>query len=134
MYILATSLTEVKGRGAEYGWISAAIALEEARMDYNDYVVGGAGMYKYFDQQQRPLIYALAERTGMPKVVLNTYRANQEIQVAKSSLAGGLGQPYNKKASMPQGDPLSMALIGACHGSTDGHDQKKGYDTQGASG
>jgi hypothetical protein len=28
-----------------------------------------------------------------------------------NSVAGGLGQPYTKPASIPQGDPLSMMVV-----------------------
>ena len=102
----------VQGKGAEDGWYATAVALEPATATGRHYTAGAVDIMKCFDQLQRPLIYELARKAGMPEAVVATYEAYQENMKAMNSLAGGLGKPYRKPASIPQSCPLSMALIG----------------------
>ena len=102
----------IRGRGAEDGWLETGFFMEQAAMEGQDYTAGAVDIMKCFDQLQRPLIYALAKKAGMPDNVLNTYRVYQEGLTARNAVAGGLGEPYAKPTSIPQGDPLSMAIVG----------------------
>ena len=47
----------------------------------------------------------------MPGKVIATYKAYQESLVVRNGIAGALGRPYEKKASVPQGCPMSMMLV-----------------------
>ena len=56
-------------------------------------------------------MYRVAEASGMPKGVLRAYMAYLETLVVYNVLAGGMGTPYSKKCGIPQGCPLSMAMV-----------------------
>ena len=45
------------------------------------------------------------------KSLLDTYRRFQEGLLVHNSLADGIGMPYDRKCSTPQGDPLSMMMV-----------------------
>ena len=47
----------------------------------------------------------------MPQNVLDTYARFQEELKVRNSLAGTLGAEYHKRTSIPQGCPLSMAIV-----------------------
>ena len=62
------------------------------------------------DQINRKLVYQILEAAGCPGKVLVANRAYMENVVSHNSIAGGLGKRYRKKASTPQGCPMSMAI------------------------
>ena len=79
---------------------------------FGDDLTGGAvDIYKCFDQILRPVIYKVASLAGMPSSVLNAYERFQENITIRNSVAGGLGQTYTKRTSIPQGDPFSMMFV-----------------------
>ena len=41
---------------------------------------------------------------------MNVYREFQEALTIRNTVTGGLGEPYMKPTSIPQGDPLSMMV------------------------
>ena len=47
----------------------------------------------------------------MPKEVLGAYMAFIDNLGVRSTVAGGLGEEYQRKTSIPQGDPMSMAVV-----------------------
>ena len=46
----------------------------------------------------------------MPRRIVHAYRNFQEALTVRNTVAGGLGQPYSKPTSIPQGDPMSMVI------------------------
>ena len=42
--------------------------------------------------------------------MLNAYQRFLDKMVVYNTIAGGIGEGYQKKASIPQGDPLSMMV------------------------
>ena len=68
-----------------------------------------ADIFKCFDQIVRPLLRSILELAGMPKEVLGAYMAF--ILGVRNTVAGGLGEEYQRKTSIPQGDPMSMAVV-----------------------
>ena len=53
----------------------------------------------------------MLEIAGMPKEVLHAYMAFLNNIKVRNTVAGGLGEEYEKRTSIPQGDPMSMAVI-----------------------
>ena len=47
----------------------------------------------------------------MPKSIISAYKRFQETLVVRNAVAGGLGKPYEKVTSIPQGCPFSMAIV-----------------------
>ena len=85
--------------------------LEEAFLFGEATTAGAVDIYKCFDQILRPVIYKIASQAGMPAQVLSAYQRFQESVTIKNSVAGGLGQTYCKRTSIPQGDPFSMMFV-----------------------
>ena len=73
----------VEGKGAADAVYNTALRVE-------DFAGAVADIYKCFDQIQRPLLYAILERAGMPKRILLAYRSFQETMEARNTVAGGL--------------------------------------------
>ena len=65
-------LAGVKGRGAEDGWYSTALLIEDRVLAGEHVTIGATDVYKCFDQLQRKLIYRIAEIGGMPARILDT--------------------------------------------------------------
>ena len=55
-------------------------------------------------------MYKLLEEAGFPAGLLHAYRDFQEALQVMNTVAGGLGEPYKKPTSIPQGDPMSMMI------------------------
>ena len=53
----------------------------------------------------------MCREAGMPERTLSTYQAFQEALRVRNGIAGALGKPYAKRASIPQGCLLSMMLV-----------------------
>ena len=47
----------------------------------------------------------------MPTKVLNAYKRYQEGLLVRNAVADGLGLPYRKPCSIPQGCPMSMMIV-----------------------
>ena len=101
----------VPGRGAADASYHTALVIENCTLKGEELTGGAADIYKRFDQIDRTLLYRLLEEAGMPKGVMNAYRNFLENLEVYNTVAGGLGQPYTKPASIPQGDPLSMMVV-----------------------
>eukprot|EP00969_Alexandrium_andersonii_P127776 5647497-Alexandrium_andersonii.AAC.1 len=84
--------------------------MEEARVHGVDHVCGTTDIWKYFDQISRGLLYALLVLSGFPPRVTQAYAAYVEQVKYYNSLALGLGTPYQRRMSIPQGCPLSMSF------------------------
>ena len=101
----------VPSMGAADGWYQTAVQLEHFFVTGESFAGGAVDIMKCFDQIRRGLLYALAERTGMPKRILDAYKNYHEKVMAYNCIAGALGQPYKKPSSIPQGCPLSMMML-----------------------
>ena len=98
----------VKKRGADDGWWHTALISEQDFVNGAPYTGGAADIYKCFDQIQRPLLYCLLKEAGIPSRIVNAYRSFQEDLTLRNSLAGGLGEGYQRRCGIPQGCPFSM--------------------------
>ena len=56
-------------------------------------------------------IYRIARVAGMPEKVISTYSRFQDGLLVRNSVAGGIGKAYRKRASIPQGCPLSVFFM-----------------------
>ena len=63
-----------------------------------------------FGQIDRTLLHKILEEAGMPQAVLRPYKNFLEELEVYNTVAGGLGQPYTRPTSIPQGDPMSMMI------------------------
>ena len=97
--------------GASDASYATAILLEFAQLVGEDVSGGAADIHKCFDQIVRPLVYAILEEAGMPGCIPKAYQNFFENMVCRNTLAGTIGQPYNKHTSIPQGDPFSMMVV-----------------------
>ena len=101
----------VPGRGAADASYHTALVIENCTLKGEELTGGAADIYKCFGQIDRTLLYRILEEAGMPKGVMNAYRNFLENLEVYNTVAGGLGQPYTKPASIPQEDPLSMMVV-----------------------
>ena len=101
----------IPGKGADEAWYESAVRVEHAKLHGN--VISGAAsdIQKCFDQISRLLLCVLLVLGGMPLCLARTYLNFHENLRVYNSLAGGLGKPYFKKFSIPQGCPFSMMFI-----------------------
>jgi hypothetical protein len=100
----------VEGKGAADAVYNTALRVELCKLLGEEFAGAAADIYKCFDQTQRPLLYAILEKAGMPKGMLRAYRSFQETMEVRNTVAGGLGSEYVRKTSIPQGDPYSMMM------------------------
>ena len=84
---------------------------EVARLEGKDVTGGSADIFKCFDQVQRRLLKRLLMESGFPQRILDPYMRYLEQLNIFNSLAGTLGEPHQRKCSIPQGCPLSMTMI-----------------------
>ena len=96
---------------AEEAAYATAVLIENTHLKGEHLSGGAADIFKCFDQILRPLVYLLMKAAGMPSGIIRAYRNFQENLVCHNTLAGCIGQPYKKAASIPQGDPFSMMLV-----------------------
>ena len=69
------------GQGAADAAYMTAMLVEQCMLHKEDYTGGAADVYKCFDQIQRPLMYKLLRRGGMPE------KGNRQIcQILRSSI------------------------------------------------
>ena len=99
------------GQGAEDAAYASAVFIEHCHLNGHEVTGGAADIFKCFDQVMRPLIYQLLEAAGLPDKVLRPYIDFQERLKAYNTVAGGVGKPFQKPTSIPQGDPLSMMVV-----------------------
>ena len=111
MWAMGTMFAGIGSQGAEDAWYLAAINLEDMVIRGVPYCGGTADIMKFFDQIPRELIYALCKKAGMPRDILETYAAFQENLVIRNGVGTSVGEQYTKKASIPQGCPLSMMIV-----------------------
>ena len=99
------------GWGAEDAWYETAVRIEPART--TNQVLSGAidDIFKCFDQISRVLLAILLFLGGMPHGILFAYLRFQDQVNVYNCVAGGVGQPYHRRCSIPQGCPFSMMLI-----------------------
>ena len=57
------------------------------------------------------MLYQVAAAAGMPTGVLTAYKAYLETLSLYNVLAGGIGAPHKRLCGIPQGCPLSMAMV-----------------------
>ena len=95
----------VGGQGAEDAAYASAVFLEHCHLNGYEVTGGAADIFKCFDQVMRPLIYELLKAAGMPDKVIKPYIDFQERLKAYNAIAGGIGKPFQKPTSIPQGAP-----------------------------
>ena len=91
----------VPGRGAVDACHEVLTKLEDHTLDGTNYCGGVADIAKFFDQIRRPMMYMVAEASGMPKVVLRAYKAYLETLVVYNVLAGGMGHTLHEQVRHP---------------------------------
>ena len=97
--------------GAEDAWWRTALDHELARLQGKEVTGGSADIFKCFDQVQRPLLKVLLQMSGCPSRVVEPYMRYLDQMVIYNSVAGTLGEPHQRKCSIPQGCPLSMTMM-----------------------
>ena len=100
----------VHGQGANDAAYKTALLVEECVLKGEDYTGGAADVYKCFDQIQRPLMYEILRKGGMPERVLTPYAKFLEQLEVRNTVVGGIGTPYKRPTGIPQGDPFSMMV------------------------
>ena len=95
----------IEGQGAADAAYSTALQIEHCMVNGVDFTGGASDVYKCFDQVQRPIIYEMLRKAGMPKRILKNYKKFQEGLTAYNTIAGGIGEGYKKATSEPQGGP-----------------------------
>ena len=100
----------MEGKGTADAAYSTGLLTESCRLAKVDYTGGAADIFKCFDQVVRPLVGGLLEAAGMPERARGAYMRFVDDLEVRNTIAGGLGQPYSRKTSIPQGDPLSMMV------------------------
>ena len=82
----------IEGQGAADASYSTALQIEHCMVHGVDFTGGASDVYKRFDQIQRPIIYAMLQKAGMPMKILKTYERFQESLTAHNKIAGGIGK------------------------------------------
>ena len=72
-------------------------------------------MQKAFDQIERLLVCPLMHNGGAPKRVTHTYEKFFEELEVMNAVGDGVGAPYKKATSIPQGCPLSRVIMAYKH-------------------
>ena len=103
-------LYTVKG-GAQAAWWVTALELEHLNCQGVSVTGGSADLRKAFDEIQRELLYELLRKGGFPERVLKTYIKFQETLLVHNAVRQGLGLPYHRPCSIPQGCPLSIVFM-----------------------
>ena len=101
----------VPGQGAVDAWYQALMDVECMLLEGMPFCGGAADIHKFFDQIQRDLVYDLLETAGMPKEVLVAYRNFLENLNVYNGIGSNVGHKYSRKCGIPQGCPLSMAIV-----------------------
>ena len=79
----------IEGRGAVDAAYTTALILEYCKLTKTPYSGGAADILKCFDQIQRPLLYKLLEKAGMPARNLEPYKRFLESICVHNTVAGG---------------------------------------------
>ena len=101
----------VPGQGAEDAWWLTSLLLEHADLVGKKLTAAGVDLYKCFDQINRTLAAMQLLAAGMPAGIVRAYMNFHDGLQVYNGLAGGLGSPYQKVMSIPQGCPFSMMII-----------------------
>jgi len=101
-----------KGRGADAAWWQTAASHEKCRIDGTTYVGSATDIWKAFDQVQRPIVYMAMLRAGIPASFVLPYAKFMEGLTMYNALGTGVGAPYRRRCSIPQGCPVSMLALG----------------------
>jgi len=111
MWSLEEMFAGVPGRGAVDAWREVLTLLEGCKLEDQSYCGGVADIAKFFDQIKRAMRYQVAAAAGLPIGVLTAYKAYLENLRLYNVLAGGIGAPHQRLCGIPQGCPLSMAMV-----------------------
>ena len=68
----------VEGKGAADAVYQTALRIELSHLKNESFAAAAADIYKCFDQIQRPLLYEIMEKAGIPKGILRAYKGFQE--------------------------------------------------------
>ncbi len=101
----------IPGLGAEDAWYETAMHAELCKVNGTVITGAAADICKCFDQIQKPILYMILYMSGMPLYIIHAYFRFHDNLYIYNSLANGLGKPYKKICSIPQGCPFSMLFI-----------------------
>eukprot|EP00969_Alexandrium_andersonii_P167366 7398666-Alexandrium_andersonii.AAC.1 len=88
-----------------------AVLLEHARQQDLPASVTAFDLWKAFGQLSRPVVFGAMLASGWPCQMVCAYaRFMTQLEVV-SSYGGFVGEARRRPASIPQGCPLSMAII-----------------------
>ena len=91
--------------GAEDAWMDLAILVEHWQLCGTPFSGGDTDIAKCFDQIDRDLLLAIAQKAGMPTRILDTYRRFMSQLMLHNTIAGGIGRAYKRGMGIPQGCP-----------------------------
>ena len=94
------------GKGAADGVYETALQIEMAKLMGIDVTGGACDLYKCFDQIIRELAYEILRIAGMPKQILDAYARFLDNVEVHNTVAGGIGQAFNKKVFNPARLPM----------------------------
>jgi hypothetical protein len=92
-------------------WLNAALQLELARLSNESFAGASVDVFKCFDQINRPLVYLLASKAGMPSRVLLPYMRYIDSLKVRYQVGSSVGVPHVDRTSIPQGCPFSMTMV-----------------------
>ena len=87
----------VPGQAANDASYMTAMLVEQCTLKKKDYTGGAADVYKSFDQVQRPLMYEILRKGGMPEKVLKTYEQFLERLEVRNMVGRTRGRPASHK-------------------------------------
>ena len=101
----------VKGGGADLAWWHTAAQREAAMLKDMCYRLGMADIWKCFDQVVPLLAHSILAIAGVPAPTLGAYSRMMNNVTVVNSLSIGIGEPYRRHCSIPQGCPWSMMIL-----------------------
>ena len=101
----------IPGFSADDAWWTSGFLVENATLLSIPFSGGAMDIFKCFDQISRQLLQLILGIAGMPQCISEPYFRFHETLSVYNSIAGGLGDPYFKRCSIPQGCPFSMMFI-----------------------
>ena len=105
------------GRGSVEAWYTSSRDIEEVLSGATDFHVHlfVAGVIKSFDTVDRGILDRVLCSLGLPGWFRHAYFEYHARVRLRFKLASGLGEPWTRDRSIPQGCPLSMMFIVALY-------------------
>ena len=105
------------GRGSVEAWYTSALDIEEVLSGASDshLLLFVADVVKSFDTVDRGILDRVLGSLGLPGWFRHAYFEHHAHVRLRFKLASGLGEPWTRDGSIPQGCPLSMMFIVALY-------------------